>query len=99
MGRNVKGMRKKKLHSCGALPQAATLCDRTEPQRVLPRGGEHTEKSAPKTAFSQERGTVNQAISPDLADIVNAWPRLPESLRAVMRASVLAMIKAQNGDK
>jgi hypothetical protein len=84
---------------CGAIQGVAAPCDHTEPQPIPPRGGEHTEKSAPRTAFSQERGTVNQAISPDLADIVNAWPSLPEPFRAVMRASVLAMAKALNGDK
>jgi hypothetical protein len=99
MSRNVGGMRKKRRRSCGTMPQAATPCDRPEPQRVLPRGGEHTDESAQKTGFSPERGTVNHAISPDLADVLNAWPSLPESFRAAIRAGVLAMIKALKADK
>jgi hypothetical protein len=42
---------------------------------------------------------VNHTIPPDLADILDAWPSLPEPFRVVIRASVLAMVKAQNGDK
>lgn len=68
-------------------------------RKPYPQGGEYTEESTPKAVFSQERGTANPDISPHLADIVNAWPRLSGSFRAVMRASVLAVIHAQDEDK
>jgi hypothetical protein len=71
----------------------------------LPRGrrsnggaGNRTSPENPKkTALSEQRGTESGTVAtdptpidPDLAKIIDAWPTLPEPIRA----GILAMIRA-----
>jgi len=55
----------------------------------IPRENEHSDKcAAPGAALEVE----NAAIDADLQSIVDAWPNLPEALKA----GILAMVKAQS---
>ena len=62
-----------------------------------PEGLEHSAKSTGKTGFSDlggaECGALGAGLAPigaDLQAIIDAWPALPEALRA----GILAMIQA-----
>jgi hypothetical protein len=67
-------------------------------------GPEHPTDSNGKTENHATRGTESgtlgddsasnrQPADPDLADVVNAWPSLPEALKA----GIVAMVKAAKG--
>jgi hypothetical protein len=52
--------------------------------------------SAPAvTAHWQRAESNDRALDPDLAAVVDAWPRLPEAVRA----GIVAMVKAASGDR
>ncbi len=60
-----------------------------------PRGSEHPAKTPENPPVSQQGGTdsgtlAGENLPPDLADVVNAWPTLPEAIKA----GILAMVKA-----
>ena len=65
--------------------------------RSYPRGSEHQGKTPEKPHVSQTGGAKSGALSPktlpadaDLAQIVAAWPTLPQTIKA----GIVAMVKA-----
>ena len=61
--------------------------------------GQHDVKSSGKHTSHSKSERLSQLVSykgslpPDLATIVDAWPRLPEAVRA----SILMLVKAASG--
>ena len=62
-------------------------------------GLEQTPLAGPKTPISQtggaKSGALDDRIYPDLAEIVKAWPELPEHIKA----SILALVKTHGPGK
>jgi hypothetical protein len=57
---------------------------------VHPAGIERPSNLKQSTAESATRGTKSGALNADLAAIAEAWPTLPEAIRA----GILAMVRA-----
>jgi hypothetical protein len=55
--------------------------------------GQHAELEVPAEVPSSPAPFSTRDLPPDLARVVNAWPRLPEAIKAC----VLAMIQAMGG--
>lgn len=69
-----------------------------------PVGLEHPPLAAPKTPLSEDSGAKSGAqdaaqpsnppsLPPELAEVVKAWPNLPDAIRA----GILAMVKSATG--
>ena len=75
----------------------ALSCTAVQLSRVPPRGNAHGAETSGKSGFPSGQRAKRSAIEletppidPDLAAVVDAWPKLPEAIRA----GILAMIRA-----
>ncbi len=78
----------------------ALACDSMHCTQVPPRGDELSQESSGKTYKPDQSGTIcgtpnaeSRLIDPDLQAIIDAWPDLPEAVRA----GVLVMISPDGG--
>ncbi|MBN2563450.1 MAG: hypothetical protein JXQ75_21225 [Phycisphaerae bacterium] len=61
-----------------------------ESKGAVPEGGKQSKDTPTRFPGAQGRN-----LSPDLQDVVNAWPSLPDAIRA----GIVAMIRAAKGGK
>jgi hypothetical protein len=67
---------------------------------MTPTGSEHPPESLDNSHVPESRGAESGALggdsipfSPDLVQVITAWPQLPEA----MRAGIVAMVRAAGG--
>ncbi|MDZ4781549.1 MAG: hypothetical protein SGJ19_14965 [Planctomycetia bacterium] len=79
------------------LPGFATSCDVLQSCSIPPAGVEHSPDSSQKTGIRVESGAESGAlearqstIDHNLATVVEAWPRLPEAIKA----GIVAMVRS-----
>jgi hypothetical protein len=63
-------------------------------EKVHPRGVEHPANSPTKTALLATGGAESGALPPELLALVEVWPKLPEHIRAAIRALVTSAASA-----
>jgi len=86
---------------CGAIQTDAAHCENSEPHLVTPTGlepkhvttcgGKDLQNPSPEGgAESGAVSPISGPIDPDLQRVIDAWPNLPEAVKA----GILAMVKA-----
>jgi hypothetical protein len=85
---------------CGPMRDDATCCDSLQDDEIPPRGlelpansPENPNNPTPCGAKSGALTTETVTMDPTLAKLINAWPNLPEAIRA----AIVAIVQASKG--